>query len=134
MASMSDTLLTKCDLCGCLVDSTTLRARDFWIGDREHELRRITHVVCEGPVACYARTRHPEHWRNVGAAVPVGQEPAEGALLGRCLLCDVATSPHELNVRLAPDEDGWFDEAICRDVEACRQRQRISTRVDIPPF
>jgi hypothetical protein len=131
---MSETLLTKCDLCGCLVDWSTLRARDFWIGERGGDIHRITHVVCEDPPACYARTRRPEHWRNVGAAVPVRQEPREGALLGRCLLCDVAASRDDLDVQRVRDESGWFEEVICRDAEACVQRQRISTRIEIPPF
>ncbi|WP_432096063.1 hypothetical protein [Streptomyces sp. bgisy100] len=131
---MTESLLIKCDLCGCLVDSATLRVRDFWIGDRDSALRRITHVVCADPPACYARTRNPDHWRQVGAVVPVGQEPGEGALLGRCLLCDTAASADALDVRRVRDDTGWLEEVVCRDVEACGRRQQISTRIELPPL
>jgi len=52
-------LLSACDLCGCLVVASSLRARAHFAATREGTLRKVTHVVCEDVAACYARAIDP---------------------------------------------------------------------------
>jgi hypothetical protein len=123
-------VLARCDLCGCLVVGSTLRARDFLTANRTGILRRAVQLVCADAAACYARSLEPERWALVGAAVPMG-EPEVGAALLRCQVCDVAATVGELSISRERDEEGWWGMAVCADRVGCEARQRIGPgRID----
>ena len=117
-------LLFTCDLCGCLVDASTLRALDYLAVERVGVLRRATQLACADAAACYARTLHPDRWVRVGTALPVG-EPEVGAALLRCQACDAPATVGELLISRDEDEEGWWEVVVCADWVACEARQRI---------
>jgi hypothetical protein len=110
----SGSLLVKCDLCGCLVVCSALRALDHLAADLAGTLRRATQLACVDVASCYARTVHPEHWARVGTAIPV-REPETGAALLKCQVCDVAATAGELSISRERDEEGWWDVVMCVD-------------------
>jgi hypothetical protein len=118
-------LLSTCDLCGCLVVASALRARGFFVADRAGTLRRAAQLVCADPAACYARTPAPEHWTRLGAALPFGCDPDDGAALLMCHLCLAPGTAEQLSISREKDEKGWWEMVICADTRACEERQRI---------
>ncbi len=121
----SGCLLCKCELCGCLVVASTLRAREYYVPDRVGALEHFTQIVCADAAACYARSAEPDHWVRVGAAVPIGREPEEGAALVMCHLCHAPATVDELSIVRVRDEDGWWAMVRCADEAACEERERI---------
>lgn len=51
----SGCLLYGCQLCGCLVNASTLRAGVCWAADRAGILRPATRLVCADGVVCGRR-------------------------------------------------------------------------------
>jgi hypothetical protein len=115
-------LLFKCELCGCLVDASTLRALDYLAVKRAGTLRRVTQLACADAAACYARTLHPDRWVRVGGVVSLG-EPEVGAALLRCQVCDAPAAADELLISRDEDEEGWWEVVVCADWVACDARQ-----------
>lgn len=118
-------LLSACDLCGCLVVASSLRARTYFAANRAGILRRATQVVCDDVAACCARAVDPERWALLGGTVPTGCEPQEGAALLTCHLCQGPGTADELSIDRVQDEDGWWEMVVCVDQTACEERQRI---------
>ncbi|MBR7671846.1 hypothetical protein KDA82_02085, partial [Streptomyces daliensis] len=75
----------RCQLCGCLIVLHELRPHYFTVDD---EPWVFVMVRCRDAAACAGRSRTTEHWGLLQIAVPV-REPAPGAPLFRCHLCDV---------------------------------------------
>jgi hypothetical protein len=117
-------LLSACDLCGCLVVASSLRARGYFVADRAGTLRRAAQLACADAAACYARTTEPERWARLGAAPPFACDPADGAALLTCHLCTAPGTAEELSISRERDEEGWWEMVICPDTPACEQRQR----------
>jgi hypothetical protein len=118
-------LLCACDLCGCLVVASSLRARGFFVADRAGTLRRVTQLACRDAAACYARTASPERWAHLGAVPPAGCEPEDGAALLTCHLCQAPGTAEELSISRERDEEGWWEMVRCADTEDCEERQCI---------
>lgn len=129
MTSQGSPMWARCELCGCLVESSTLRSRRYTCADSRGEPRTCVQVVCRDAAACAARSSRLDHWELVQAEIPYQRQPAPEAPLFRCLQCDVAAAAAEVAVALIWDRsDGtWFSEIICTDRDDCERRLHEDT-------
>ncbi|MFG2489305.1 hypothetical protein ACGFSI_42045 [Streptomyces virginiae] len=108
----SAAVLVRCGICEALVPSGAVEML-IWFsedGDEQTANRRS----CRDAAACFLRADDPALWERLRGSLLVGVEPAPGAPVGRCTVCDVAARVGDLDIARVLDDvdDVWYSAVV----------------------
>lgn len=123
----SAAVLVRCGICESLAPLDSVETGSFIWRDGDGRERTAKRRSCIDVAACCLRTDNPRTWQRLGATFPVGVEPAPGAPVAKCTVCDIAARVDDLDIaRILDDiDDVWYSSVVCADEDACYDRQML---------